>query len=441
MKKIKKLLFLIFAFSETLAFGEIEKSSRFFEIGIDADSIFCQNLLQVNNLLQKEVVIDTDEIVSSLDNKGLLIDGSLDASAWLKFDLRAFTMGLEFKFENFARFNISQEIFNVVAYGNEVDVPVTATSDLTLQSFMAVEAPLKLKLNRFIIRARPAVFLPLFYMSNPSLAVTFVDNSDGSASVEAEGYADLYSIVGLNLFLDENFSYLGDQAISNLKGLLDSKELLSTLANSCGIDLALEVEYPLTKKIDITAYTRFPLHHGTLTSVSSMEGYFSAEMSAITDSFFGASSTSSSSDEESSSSSFIAKDGPYYEMASTDSTEFKINRPFRAGLSLAWRPFGSWFVLRPTAGYAIENPFGSDWSSNKTGYFEGGLGLDFDLFNVFKISFDSQYMNKIWSNSGGISINLRVLELYAYLGTSSSSFAKSLQLSGVNAQLGLKFGF
>ena len=102
-----------------------------------------------------------------------------------------------------------------------------------------------------------------------------------------------------------------------------------------------------------------------------------------------------------------------------------------------YRPFETRKLsLIPVMGFSI-NPL----YVNK-GAFEGGLGVRFDLGNIFITTLGIHYMDRMWKNSVDFTLfNLRAFQLDLGLVFQSQKFVESWRGAGFGANFGIKFGW
>jgi outer membrane protease len=135
-------------------------------------------------------------------------------------------------------------------------------------------------------------------------------------------------------------------------------------------------------------------------------------------------------------------DGPTFSGIQCSTVDYAVNRPFRLGAEVAWRPFSkNWFTLTGSAGIAATNPFGADFDWATSLYPEYSVSADVTLVYVFGFNATSSYINHMFTQSLGFKLNLRLLELDVSIASSSADFLKSWTLAGATAYAGVKFGF
>ena len=92
-------------------------------------------------------------------------------------------------------------------------------------------------------------------------------------------------------------------------------------------------------------------------------------------------------------------------------------------------------------GFAVRNPFGDDYSAGHSTFLEYSLAAELNVLWVLKLNFATLYHNQVFTQRFGFGLNLYVFELVANVGASGASFTKSWDVSGLNANVGFRFGF
>lgn len=128
----------------------------------------------------------------------------------------------------------------------------------------------------------------------------------------------------------------------------------------------------------------------------------------------------------------------------------KIYRPFKMLISANWRPFyrpdredsaamkkrkKEWVTFTPTLGFAVNPLFFQPVS------FEGGVKSCLNLLNLFRISLDIGYHDRLWKQVLEFAVNVRIFEIDFGVGMQSAGFLKSWSGGGFSAGVGLKFGW
>jgi len=321
---------------------------------------------------------------------------------------------------------ISKDFFDLLGNGNEIGEDIVTAVNVGMEMYMEVGTPIKFKIGKLGIKVVPSYFIPLVYMPNPDATITV--STDSSGNMKAVGTADfaIYSAVDMGMLFDTNFNFLGTEAL--LANLSDNSNILDIFRLG-GTDLNAEVEYPVFRSLDVGVYTRVPVVPGRLSHVTTGTATYSATMSPVLNYLAD------------SSSGLYSTDGPNFAGVSFGDDTYLVNRPFKLGVEGAWRPFGKWCTFRPLIGFGARNPFGEDFSWKTSVYPEYNLGVDMRFFYVLGLNFATSYYNEVFAQKAGLVLNMRVLELDVAVASTSSSFIKSWQLSGLQAVVSVKLGF
>ena len=119
---------------------------------------------------------------------------------------------------------------------------------------------------------------------------------------------------------------------------------------------------------------------------------------------------------------------------------YYVNRPMRLGGECAWRPVGKWLTLRGSAGLALRNPFGKDFSI-KSVYPEYRLGVEIVGIGMFGLNLSTEYTKKIFAHSVGIMLNFRAIEFDVAAAVCSPTFIQSFKGEGLCAAAAVKLGW
>ena len=115
-----------------------------------------------------------------------------------------------------------------------------------------------------------------------------------------------------------------------------------------------------------------------------------------------------------------------------NSTDYKINRPFKINASAAIQPLGSLLNLKGLFGFAVKNPF-SDVEGEALVYPEYYLGATVSLFDIIKTSISSEYTDQIFKQQLVFVANVRFIELDTGVSFQSSNFESSFRAAGFGA--------
>jgi hypothetical protein len=74
-------------------------------------------------------------------------------------------------------------------------------------------------------------------------------------------------------------------------------------------------------------------------------------------------------------------------------------------------------------------------------YTDFGLKMQLNLANILYLKTMMLREDEVWYQQVGFTLNVRLIELEAMVGTSSTSFLSSYTMSGLYAMIGLRVGF
>lgn len=424
MKK-SLLLFLTFTLFSSALSAELYKPSRIVDVGIDAQFGASQNVTGITDLLVKDLVINFTEIANSLDDDGLIFNVNTNEKFFVNINTGEYSgLGFYTTVSAAGRFSTGKGIFEFLGKGNssgKINSTFAAQSDF----FIETGASYKRKIRDLGFTFQAGYYMPVYYLPRTEMNVR-VSTADTGYTVKAKGSADfnIYSNFDLSKAFNEDFEFSGtDDLFSAISA--DTASLLG----SGGINLGIKSEYKLFSTLDTGAYLNVPIVPGRLKYKSKVKADFDAHVSTFLDSV--------GNDETE-----VDKDYNYsFKLGSTEKTSYKVSTPLRLGAESAWRPFGNWLTFRPSLGLAVRNPYGDDFKASDSIFAEYSLAADMRLLYVMNFHFASLYQNRVFAQEFGFGFNFRVFEICLNLASSSSSFAKSWTLSGVDASLGLRFGF
>lgn len=431
MKRTIALLAL--ALTAAPFFADIYSPHRFVEGGGKLDLEAGQNLFGVSDLLVKDLVIDLPKIYDNMGSGGFYLNLGETANLFFNVNINGYGAGINVSESLSSTMNISKDFFKLLAYGNDLDREVSTSMSVNLESFINISAPIYLRISKFKITATPSFFVPVLYLPNPAAKLTYTTNSDGK--VTAKGHADfsLYSLIDLSRGIKYTESDGQTNTTFDFSFLTNSSDLPQELLAACsgcgGVDLGIQIEFPWSSKLDFGAYANIPIFHGLLKHSLSGSADFSMDMDGFMNHY---------TSQDSSGDAYTLD----YKMSNleTNSSQYYVNRPLRAGVELAFRPLGNWFTLHPKIGVAMRNPFGEDFTIDSI-YPEYSLSADLSLFKVLEASVCTQYTDRVFIHTLGLTLNARIMELNFLVGTSGGDFLKSFNLGGLKASVGLSVGF
>jgi hypothetical protein len=414
-----KRICAISLFFLSVAFIWAEKPHRFFELGIDVDAGFANNLLGWNDIVNSEekVTLDFTDLNAILP-RDFDIGVSAGADVFLNFNAgQRFGFGLFCGVDVLSFTKMSHRFFKMLT-DNSRDREYD-DDFFNLGASVYAEAGVKTSfyVKRFKVGVSPTMFIPLIYMPSTPINMKSL-TANGRLYAEAKGDADVYMAVPL-------FGVLG--SIEGAPEALD----LGALLQSAGYDLSLYTEYPLFSSLDVGgSLSHIPLYPGHLTDryrysfeyqfPNNPEG-LDAIKEVVNDTLGDI--FSNLGDPELNGPDFL-----------NDKT-LSVYRPMRFDLYFLFRPFESnVLVLRPNLGFSLFNlvdPF----------CFNAGVEAQYHLWQLLSLSLGTSYTDFLWRHQFILALNLRIFELDVNIGLQSQNFAGSLKYEGLGVSVGIRVGF
>lgn len=409
------------------AVAEIHPQKRYVEVGVDLSLAAMQNAYTITDIMVKDLVIDLTKLAQDLPDYGFAANVGVDTKAYFNMDFNRWGLGVFAQVTGNFDLGLSKDIFTFLGEGIQVgDQNVTSVS-MGLESYAEVGVPIKAKVGKVTIRATPSVYVPLVYVPQPNATITVTNGYDGSITAVASADFAMYSFVDLS-------SAFAGGSFSGFDGILDELKAIdiqSTLLNKGGIDLNATIEYAVTRAFDLGVYAHVPIKPATLDYKTSGNVSFTASVNPVLNSLIGGNGFS------------YSFDGPTFSGIQCSNVSYAVNRPLRLGAELAFRPFNGkdWFILNASAGVAATNPFGQDFDWATSLYPEYSVSADVTLAYILGFNATTSYINHMFTQSFGVRVNLRLVEVDVSVASSSADFLKSWMLAGATAYAGVKFGF
>lgn len=408
---MKKLFILILSSLSIYAFSNdffnqkkeanrIKIPRRFFELEVNADFGGSNNLIGLKDFFTKELVIDINKTTEALPSQGFLLNFFLTPNVNMNLCLKnGLEIGLNTGLDLQANSNISKKLFEFIANGNSLNETISFTANLDADAFAFASTTVGLDLFGFHIKASPTLFTPLLFATTKDTSASFINDANGKIIASVSTTAQLFTAFKF----DESYT----PTTPNL---------------NFGFDIEGSIERKIFETLQAQIYTRIPLVPGRLPYYSEIKMNAKYEIDGILSLFYS---------EQKGTPSFESTNSGF-----SDSSLF-INRPFRLGAQVAWRPFGKWCTFGALLGFGVKAPF----SEYAIFYPEYKLYNEAMLLNILGINLTSMYMNRTFIHQVGAIINLRVVELDVGISAQGTSLLQSFSLSGAGAYVAVKVGF
>mgnify|MGYP007070222248 CR=1 FL=1 len=323
-----------------------------------------------------------------------------------------FRFGLFSGVESSAHFNIEKDLFELLGSGMNIgekkSADVTGNADVFYNMGISYQTIIK----GYGIKISPSLFVPLVYVPKTTATSSIYTSEDGHIVGRAEADVDIYTAVDMYDFMEDEKSF-------------DNLDLaFGKLLSHGGFDLSLEVERNWLHGFNAGLYTRIPLISGNLNHKMSTRVW------AI---FEETNALGYLNDTESHTNEHGHDDFVY-----SNDENYKVHRPLKLGLNATYMPFGEFFKIQPSLGFAVKNPYSGD----SIFYPEYALDLRLSLVRkIFNFNLGTAYQNQIFQQRFGFGLNLRALEVIAQASMCGTNLKSSFDRSGYAALVGVRIGF
>lgn len=106
-------------------------------------------------------------------------------------------------------------------------------------------------------------------------------------------------------------------------------------------------------------------------------------------------------------------------------------------LALKFSPFENFLTINALAGIGFYHPFMSDTKI----FPEYCVSAKISFIGLFTFQVSTSYLDRCFSHNVVGGINLRLIQIEAGLGLSSTDFIKSFQITGINGFVSFAIGF
>lgn len=401
----------------------LSKPHRIFEIGFDSSANFANNTLGLNDVLTKNIEIDLQKMASDMPKSGFDIGLNDYEKAFVNLNISSrFRFSFFTELESSVNLNVSKDLFDILGSGIELDetksVDVTACADL----FYTMGASFQTIIKGYGIRFTPTYFVPLMYVPKTSANTSLTMTSEGKIEAKASANVDVYTAVNMKDYKEN------DKSVSD--------EDIGAILSNGGFDFSFEIERNWLHGLNAGLYTRIPLVAGTLNYKMSTIAYASFYednlLEYVTDKEKEKPKPNHGHVKPSTYGTENEEEGFEY---SEDS--YKAYRPLKFGLNATYMPWGRWFKIQPSLGFAVRNPYTSD----AIFYMEYALDCRLSAVKeIFNVNFGTAYQNQIFQHRFGVGLNFRAIEILAQVSMCGTSFLSTFHTRGYGVFAGARIG-
>lgn len=404
MKKIITCLFAVSILS-VAAFSRNFFSQRYFETKVGGSLGVSNNLLTANDFFTRDLVIDLRSLADECPDGGFNIRTNAAPVVETNLNIKDFHLGFVTGVDMYQSMEIGKGLFDFLGYGNSIGETVKVDMKNYADIFAYSQVNLGLKFGKLKVKVQPTVFLPIASIRGTGAEITAVNDSDGNININMDMNMDIYSIVELESVND----FVGFNAAS----------LETAFLKGYGFDFGGGIAYELSKSLSVGADFRIPIIPGHLNYKSNIQKSFEYSMNML--------ESGSNSSEPTSSDTVITN----------KEVNLPVHRPLKLNVYIDKNFLGTLFNARAGAGFGIKMPYTKD----ALFYPEYYLGFTLNLINVFKLGVSSQYTNQVFIHQLGTTLNVRIIQIDVGVSSQSSSFKKSLSVSGVGVYTYITVGF
>lgn len=388
----------------------LSEPHRVFEIGVNSQAMFANNALGLEDVLVKNVTLDFQQIADNISGSGFKFGFNTTERAFINLNISSrFRFSVFNELESNSRFTISEEFFDILASGLRIgqskSVDVLGYSD----AFYNIGFSFQTLVRGYGVKITPTYSVPLLYVPKTTATAKVTTNSSGLIKTEAESNIDIYTAINMKGYIED-----GEKSQD-----FDTAEVLS----NGGFDLSFEIERNWMPGLNAGLYTRIPIVPGKLDykmSTKVWANFYEENLLGYLD------------DTE-----VHDKDYGHDDFVYTEDS-YKAYRPLKLGLNATYMPFGKWFKIQPSLGFAVRNPYTSD----SVFYPEYALDLNFSVLRrFFNLNLGTAYQNQVFQQRLGIGLNIRAIEIIAQTSLCGTSFMSTFNTRGYGAFVGARIGF
>ena len=408
---MKKLIASLIVFVSVFSFSFADNflSHRYFEIKVDTPFLISNNTFLISDFFQEQVVIDLAQIADSVPEDGFNFSTKFDPSVAVKLEFkRGPKIGIFTGVDCYANMGISKSLFDFIGYGNELNETLKFDANAYIDMFAYAAVQLGWNTKKFKFCITPTAFMSMIHASANNLNATVQNTAEGKVILDASGVFDVYSPVMISKETDW-------QTMMN--------DTITNLSSSVGFDVEADFSYALSSFLDIGGSIRIPIVPSTLNL--KMPYNFSYGLQTDINSLMNGINPEFTREES---------------FGETVNTEYSINRPMKFKATALAKPFGDFCKFYGQFGIAVRNP-GAQNKDEVFSYTEYMLGCRLSLANLLSLYLSTEYTDEIYMQKASVSLNVRLFEIVTGIATSSSSFTKTFQGSGLGAFVTVYVGF
>ena len=375
-----------------------KKKSNFarqhFEIGFGADAGVANDFFRLNDIFQKNLVLDMNQIDDNMSENGINLKAVLLGDFFItvkNINIAGgkWNFGISSVVSGSFTGNIPKNLATFIAEGNANQNSFSGMFSVNGALFADAGLDVSAEFGKLRVGVRPALYTPLFFVPKSGINYT-LDTTEG-LSLTTYGGIDIYS----PFVKDGELKFGSDISFDGRFGLFSFLDLGGSISNIPLVPTNVQNRMRLTMSgLDDWGFTGQDLIDG--------EGFDSFDVE-FTESY--------------------------------DVYAKRVFRPLRFDVFARYKPFSSeFFVITPNIGFSVD-------INEKQGFFNTGVEARLNINDLFVPYFSMGYGEGLWKHRLGFALNLRAFELGLEASLQSQTFVSSFQAKGVGVNLGIRFGW
>jgi hypothetical protein len=387
---------------------------------------FSNDFITTYDIFKEKIEIDIDELSGGFNVNVNLAVNPLIINYNLN-DICGFGISTGFDLIGDIGLNGNMLTFNEDDSANS-NINAAIFADVKIHGFYTYE--------KFKIKVKPALYYPLLYAKSDKFTYTYTNKN-------TDGVDETIFNMGFDMRVYTAFT-MGDD--------FDISDFYKNITAKPGFDISIGADYPLSEALGINKkfifldfdvgidFINIPVYP------SKMEDYMRMLVNIGSDKPIDFFNGMFGEDTEDSDMENFYK----YDIEEHGKEEKNVIRPFKTLLSANWRPFyrpspkdtdelikrkKEWLTFSPILGFSVNPLYSKPFS------FEGGVKTRLSLANLFIITLDTGYYDRLWKNGLNLGFNFRIFEVDIGVSMQSKDFIKSWLGGGFGASFALKLGW
>lgn len=446
MRKFNKFLLtlILFGFTTTLAYTELHRPNRIFEVSEEVEVGATNNYFKLQDYITGHVKhFDFEKMADEISDEGWTANFDFWENTAVNFNFsEKFRLGFFANASGSGHVDANKALFKYLAYdtdqieprlkklnplelaaklqANDIDY-LTDKLELPRQSeivklggFVDVYATAGVSLYANLltlgINVKPTYYMPLIHV--PETLAT------ASYSITDKGLLKAEAVADLNIYTAFDYKYFDKH--NPYRNIDRADQIMKNLDNG-GFAIDFEVERNFADVLDIGLWGQVPLSPGRMKYLTKTKAYANYTVDLLKEL-----------------EGFDTKESDY-DIGDKEFTRgsFKYYRPLRYGAEILLKP-ADVLGLYAKGGMCVRNPYDADIRKK---YPEYDCALLLSAKNIINLSVGTAYENEIFIQKVGLGLNFRIVEVIAKASLRGETFAQSFDGKGAGAYVGLKIGF